>query len=406
MNIGKRIHELRKQKRISIVNFAKQLNISVITASSWEKGDVVPDSLQLTQIAKALNVSVDTLLNKTEYNNDVDLLTSAYDDHKEKNKMRNMVIIIVAFLTLFIIGDTMLALIFKRSPLLSWKTSYLNGDSYVDKGLIMDSFYCINDDVVTFKQTFKLSGFKCPSNKEKNKINKYVVNIEDTSKTKSDFKCSNATELFYEDDSYEYYFECINSSYVIVTYYNDKKENVKQALENGKVTIKDLDEYNIKYIKKEKTKENEELPVNKEEYPKKESIKLKDSLTFYLHKNNVQALEITFKIKDNKVIAINNQNNTEKEIFTQEEVKSIFIRLYGSREEAKLGIITSSGNLYISQTEINYDYVWNDDIIMEKQNVQNVSSLQIEKASETDPTGSLIAINDEGQEIYLKENLT
>ena len=176
MNIGEKIHNLRKKNRISVNTLAKRTGATIITVRSWEKGDVIPDSNEIPLIAKALGVSVDTFLDNTEYYSDTDLLTSAYDDHKEKNKVKNIVITLVLFLLVFVIGDTIVALALHKSPILSWKTTYLGSESYVKRGLFIDSFYCLEENSkITLTQKIKLSGYNCPGTASKKKTNKEVV---------------------------------------------------------------------------------------------------------------------------------------------------------------------------------------------------------------------------------------
>ena len=62
-----------------------------------------------------------------------------------------------------------------------------------------------------------------------------------------------AIEPFYSDENYVYEFACIISPYVIVYYKNGTEENVKVALEKGHITIADLDEYDIGYMKRPKS---------------------------------------------------------------------------------------------------------------------------------------------------------
>ena len=68
-----------------------------------------------------------------------------------------------------------------------------------------------------------------------------------------------ALEKFYEDDENEYYYGSIKSEYVIVKYTDGSTETVSSALKNGKITLSDLDKYNISYIKQSK---NKTLPGN------------------------------------------------------------------------------------------------------------------------------------------------
>lgn len=57
-----------------------------------------------------------------------------------------------------------------------------------------------------------------------------------------------ALEPFYSDEKYNYYFPNIISQYVIVTFKDDTKKTAKEALQNGEITIADLDAFNINYI--------------------------------------------------------------------------------------------------------------------------------------------------------------
>ena len=82
--------------------------------------------------------------------------------------------------------------------------------------------------------------------------NYQIKEIIDTTKEIKDFVCAEAIEQFYEDDKYTYYYSCIKSSYVIVEYTNGEQQTVEVALKNNNISIKDLDEYKIKYYKYEK----------------------------------------------------------------------------------------------------------------------------------------------------------
>ena len=249
MKLGEKIHEIRKKNRVSTWTLAKRVGVPKHIVSRWESGDITPDSVELKKIAQALNVSIDTLLDNTEYSNKTDLITNMYDDFKENNKGKIVFLLISMAIISFVIGDTILAIYFKRSPIISFKVPYLSGDSYIDKGIFMDTYYCYKDENITIFHKFKLTKFECPVYKS-NKTNKEIKDIRDTSKDIDNFKCSTAIEKFYEDDNYEYFLECTNSGYIIVTYYNDDKESIKIALEKRKIAINDLDEYEIKYIKK------------------------------------------------------------------------------------------------------------------------------------------------------------
>ena len=84
--------------------------------------------------------------------------------------------------------------------------------------------------------------------KEKNN----TIEIIDLTKNNSDISCLNEEE-FYKDEKYIYYLPC-NSKYISVIY-NEEKFDIKTALTNKIIKLTDLDKYNIKYIKKEISKE-------------------------------------------------------------------------------------------------------------------------------------------------------
>lgn len=80
----------------------------------------------------------------------------------------------------------------------------------------------------------------------------FIVEIRDREKEEH-LNCAEAEELFFEDDEYEYYFNVIKSHYVIVTYNNANSEDIITALNSGRATIADLDEFDIEYTKKAKS---------------------------------------------------------------------------------------------------------------------------------------------------------
>lgn len=79
------------------------------------------------------------------------------------------------------------------------------------------------------------------------KFNKSKIEIIDAT-----FVCNNMEEKFYEDDKYVYYFPCVKSDAVYVKFENNNKMLVVDALEENKVTIKELLDAGLKCNKKEK----------------------------------------------------------------------------------------------------------------------------------------------------------
>ena len=78
-----------------------------------------------------------------------------------------------------------------------------------------------------------------------------VVDISDWAEAEG-LECVKEEEMFYEDESTEYYFSEVRSPHVLVSYRNDYIETVVTALEEGRITIADLDKYGIEYYTKPK----------------------------------------------------------------------------------------------------------------------------------------------------------
>lgn len=119
--------------------------------------------------------------------------------------------------------------------------------------------------------------------------------IEDKTQ-KQNIACAEQEELFYEDNENEYCFDCIKSQYIIVSYKNGYKEDVKSALKNNNIKIGDLDNFGIYYT------------VNKKQ-------------------NGVREEDIFYNIhgKTKNIEKLNNfLNNMEKDV---EERESDFIRV-------------------------------------------------------------------------------
>ena len=79
-----------------------------------------------------------------------------------------------------------------------------------------------------------------------------IIDITDRTQTEG-ITCDTALEKFYEDQVKEYYFNVIKSQYIIVTYNDGDKEDIVTAINSGRATLKDLDDFGIKYYTQQKT---------------------------------------------------------------------------------------------------------------------------------------------------------
>lgn len=66
------------------------------------------------------------------------------------------------------------------------------------------------------------------------------------------YTCAQVIEKFYEDDEYEYFFSCAQSNSTFVKLSDGNKMLVVTALEEGKVTIKELEEAGLDFYKRKK----------------------------------------------------------------------------------------------------------------------------------------------------------
>ena len=75
---------------------------------------------------------------------------------------------------------------------------------------------------------------------------RFIIQIRDRA-VEEQLVCAEAIELFYEDEINRYYFNVIKSQYIEVTYNNGNSEDIVTALNAGRATIADLDEFGIEY---------------------------------------------------------------------------------------------------------------------------------------------------------------
>ena len=92
-----------------------------------------------------------------------------------KNTIKNIITIILIIIGIILI-DTIQARIFKNSPIISKRESLLDNDSYVDKGILINTYYCTKEkDIVTVSWHSKKSKFTCPIDNVYEIENEYKV---------------------------------------------------------------------------------------------------------------------------------------------------------------------------------------------------------------------------------------
>ena len=150
---------------------------------------------------------------------------------------------VIIIIILSIIIDIICIFTINR-PLFAIRTGNDGSYALVYKGLFYDTYNCLEYSI----PQIKLKGTKFSCSTTRVDLGK-VKQIVDTTKSIKDFACAEALEEFYQDDDYIYYYSCIKSKYVLVRYENGYEETVAKALKYGTITISDLDNYGIDYLK-------------------------------------------------------------------------------------------------------------------------------------------------------------
>ena len=167
--IGKFIAKLRKQKKLTQEQLAEKLGITKNAVSKWERGLGLMDLSLLKPLSHILEVSVTEILNGERFTKEeidskseetlIDTLDYSAKEIKKVKKNKFIIILLTIVITILsiVILDTIQAIVFKNSPIISWRIEDANdSDSYVDKGILIDTYYCVSDDVITVFQHLKI----------------------------------------------------------------------------------------------------------------------------------------------------------------------------------------------------------------------------------------------------------
>ena len=159
-------------------------------------------------------------------------------------KVLKTIIIILILCIVLILLDTIQARIRKASPLISWKDKIKNTDSYIDRGIIIDTYYCVNDDTVEVKWKLKTNSYKCPlkENKKETESNKKYIGewIADGTQIKAIISKDSDGNPIYADDYDEPYNLIVNedNTYVLKLNNNFKDEAGTYQTTDTEITFK------------------------------------------------------------------------------------------------------------------------------------------------------------------------
>ena len=151
--------------------------------------------------------------------------------------MKKNIIIVVGILIgiiLIILLDTLQARILKRSPIISWKEELADDDSWVDRGIFMDTYYCTKaQDTITVNWELKGKNFTCSiDNIQIKKFVNYDFSVTVNSNTK--YK----KIYVFNYNKVDYYYG--NTDFELSLIENKHKHNIEISLKNKLVTIDDI----------------------------------------------------------------------------------------------------------------------------------------------------------------------
>ena len=136
MELGKRILELRKKSGLSQEQLGEKVNVTRQTISNWELGATAPNPEQLKLLSKALNISIDELLDNGLQN--VVLSKIKLTENQTKTIKRILKAILIGFITLLIIDIVVFIICFAKKIGPFEETKSENEISYViEEGYVL-----------------------------------------------------------------------------------------------------------------------------------------------------------------------------------------------------------------------------------------------------------------------------
>lgn len=98
------------------------------------------------------------------------------------NKSLKIILTVILGVIGLIVIDTLQAIILKKNPIISFKVELEDDDSYAYKGIFIDTYYCVKEDILSVNRYLKFSKFTCPiDNDEVEELEKYLNTVNDGS---------------------------------------------------------------------------------------------------------------------------------------------------------------------------------------------------------------------------------
>ena len=144
-------------------------------------------------------------------------------------KLLKITLGVIAIIVGLILLDTLQARIFKNSPIISWEEGQPDGDSWVDRGLLMDTYYCTKErDITTVYWKLKGTKFTCPvDNLSQLLVYEFEVDEKETTKHEKIF--------LFEKDEIKYYYG--NTNFKVYISESKNRMELKDGLTSNEVTL-------------------------------------------------------------------------------------------------------------------------------------------------------------------------
>lgn len=102
MDLGKNILKLRKQLQLSQEQLGMKVGVTRQTISNWELNETVPDAKQLLALSKALDISIDALVDNDTQSKQVQDAFTMKDASKNTHSKRTIILLSVLLILLLL----------------------------------------------------------------------------------------------------------------------------------------------------------------------------------------------------------------------------------------------------------------------------------------------------------------
>ena len=135
-------------------------------------------------------------------------------------------------------------------------------------------------------------------------------------------------------------------------------------------------------------------------------IELLDKIEILGYRESSEDEEVYYDIyvKDKKLFALNKTTNEERLVFDTEEVDKIAKRDICCTGNAKLLILTTSGNVFMSLKDINYEYTFDSDFLFTRLNTLNIVGFKLVSEIDNGYVSQLYGITSDNREVLIEEN--